>query len=170
MGILSGNQQDEPMHYGEVFAVWSSLAAAQSQQTACEVYYNHAGDDDLKQFISDMVQDVVKPSIKETEQLLKVNEVTLPPAPPERADASRQEIPQGARILDPEISAALAKDITTGLVADSQIIGQATREDIAALFARFHMEKVQMGQRLLRINKEKGWLLTPPLHVEKVKQ
>lgn len=29
MGILSGNPQNEPMHYGEVFGIWSYLAAAQ---------------------------------------------------------------------------------------------------------------------------------------------
>jgi len=27
MGILSGNPKDEPLHYGEVFSVWSGLVA-----------------------------------------------------------------------------------------------------------------------------------------------
>jgi len=27
MGILGGNPKDEPLHYGEVFSVWSSLMA-----------------------------------------------------------------------------------------------------------------------------------------------
>jgi hypothetical protein len=27
MGILSGNPQDEPMHYGEVFGTWTHLLA-----------------------------------------------------------------------------------------------------------------------------------------------
>ncbi|MED2972444.1 hypothetical protein P4361_09410 [Fictibacillus sp. B-59209] len=26
MGILSGNPQNEPMHYGEVFSMWTYLA------------------------------------------------------------------------------------------------------------------------------------------------
>lgn len=28
MGILSGHPQNEPLHYGEVFALWSSLSTA----------------------------------------------------------------------------------------------------------------------------------------------
>ena len=31
MGILSGNPQNEPLHYGEVFDIWSYLLAAQGQ-------------------------------------------------------------------------------------------------------------------------------------------
>ena len=37
MGILSGNPQNEPLHYGEVFDIWSYLLAAQveSQVIKC---------------------------------------------------------------------------------------------------------------------------------------
>lgn len=170
MGILSGNPQDEPMHYGEVFGVWSALSVAKAQLAACEVYQNHAGDDDLRNFIHNMIQNVVKPAIEETETLLKQNEVGLPPSPSERPEASREEIPVGARIMDPEIAGALTRDIAQGLVADSQVIGQSIREDIAMMFEQFHTKKVQMGGKLLRMNKEKGWLIPPPLHVEKVPQ
>lgn len=170
MGILSGNPQDEPMHYGEVFGVWSALAVAKAQLTAYEVYYNHAGDEDLKSFIQNMIQNVVKPGIEETEALLKQNEVGLPPSPPERPEASREEIPPGARVMDPEIAAALTRDIAQGLIADSTVIGQSIREDIGLLFEQFHTKKAQMGGKLLRMNKEKGWLIPPPLHVEKVPQ
>ncbi|HEU5139383.1 MAG TPA: DUF3231 family protein [Bacillales bacterium] len=170
MGILSGNQTDEPMHYGEVFGVWSSLSVAKAQLVSYQLYRNHAGDEDLKKFITDMIQNLVKPGIDETTSLLKTNEVGLPPTPPERPDASREEIPTGARIMDPEIAAAISKDIALGLVADSQVMGQATREDIAMMYGQFHMKKAQMGEKLLRMNKEKGWLIPPPLHVEKVPQ
>lgn len=55
MGMFSGNQKQEPMHYGEVFAVWSALSLAKGQLAAYQVYYNHAGDEDLKSFIAEMV-------------------------------------------------------------------------------------------------------------------
>lgn len=38
------------------------------------------------------------------------------------------------------------------------------REDIAMMFGRFHMQKATFGAKLLRMNKEKGWLVPPPLH------
>ena len=46
MGILSGNPQNEPLHYGEVFDIWSYLLAIASHQ----VFMNHTGDEDLKKF------------------------------------------------------------------------------------------------------------------------
>jgi hypothetical protein len=164
MGMFSGNQKQEPMHYGEVFGVWSSLSVAKGQLAAYQVYYNHAGDEDLKRFISDMVDNVIKPGIKENETLLKQNSVGLPLAPPERSEADREEIPVGARVMDPEISAAISKDIAQGLVADSALIGQCIREDIAMMYGQFHMKKAQMGAKLLKLNKEKGWVVPPPLH------
>lgn len=45
-------------------------------------------------------------------------------------------------------------------------MGQCTREDIGMMFGQFHMSKAQFGVRLLRLQKEKGWLVPPPLHLE----
>lgn len=52
------------------------------------------------------------------------------------------------------------------LMACSQVIGQAIREDVGLMFAQFHTRRVQYGGTLLRLNKEKGWLVPPPLHQE----
>ncbi|MUV38223.1 uncharacterized protein JNUCC1_02059 [Lentibacillus sp. JNUCC-1] len=164
MGMFSSNPKEEPMHYGEVFGVWSALSVAKGQLAAYQVYYNHAGDEDLKKFIQDMVDNVIKPGIKENEDLLKRNSVGLPAAPPERSEANREDIPVGARVMDPEISATISKDISQGLVADSMLMGQCIREDIAMMYGEFHMKKAQMGAKLLKMNKEKGWLIPPPLH------
>ncbi|QDI93026.1 DUF3231 family protein [Salicibibacter halophilus] len=164
MGMFSGNQKQEPMHYGEVIGVWSALSVAKGQLTTYQIFHNHAGDEDLKKFIQDMVENVTKPSIEENEALLKENSVSLPVAPPERSEADQEDIPVGARIMDPEIAAAMSKDIAQGLVADSTLIGQCIREDIAMMYGQSHTKKAQMGAKLLKMNKEKGWLVSPPLH------
>lgn len=164
MGMCGGNPKQEPMHYGEVMGVWSALSIAKGQLARYQIFYNHAGDEDLKKFIHDMVENVIRPGIEENEALLKENGVSLPVAPPERSEANREDIPVGARINDPEISAAISKDIAQGLVADSTLIGQCIREDIAMMYGQFHMKKAQMGAKLLKMNKEKGWLVAPPLH------
>lgn len=170
MGILSGNPKEEPMHYGEVYAVWSSYSLAKAQVASYEVLYNHAGDKELKKFIDDLIRNVVKPCIEETEQLLKTNGVGLPPTPPERPEARAEDIPVGARIMDPEIAATISMSIAQGLVADSTAMGQSTREDIAVMFGQAHMKNAQMGAKLLQLTKEKGWLITPPLHRNKTKE
>lgn len=165
MGILSGNPQNEPMHYGEVFGVWSYLATTKGLLGAYQTFINHTGDKDLKNFLEDLTQGM-KQEIQQIENLLKVNGIAPPPTAPERPVASLESIPVGARFNDPEIAAGVSLDIAAGLVACSQVIGQSIREDIGMMFGQFHTTKAQLGGRLLRINKEKGWLIPPPLHVQ----
>lgn len=163
MGILSGNQQKEPLHYGEVFSLWSYLSVAKGNSASYQTLYNHAGDKDLKRLLEELVQGI-KQETQEIEDILKVNGVGLPPSPPERSVADSEDIPVGAKMNDPEISASISLSIAQGLVACSQAIGQSNREDIAMLFGHFHMNKAQAGSKALRLNKEKGWLVPPPLH------
>ncbi|MFO7264509.1 MAG: DUF3231 family protein [Bacillota bacterium] len=168
MGVLSDNPSKEPMHYGEVYGIWSYLNAAKAALVAYQVFYNHAGDADLRAFIEDIIRNAIKPQIEETEKLLKENGVALPPTPPERAVANRENIPVGARFNDPEIAFTIASGISATLIACSQIMGQSIREDIGMMFGQFHMTNAQYGLRLLRMQKEKGWLVTPPLHVREL--
>lgn len=170
MGILSGNPKENPMHYGEVVGIWGTYAAAKSELVAYQVSYNHAGDKELKRFIEDMTRNVIEPEIQETETLLKENGIEIPPTPPERSGANSEDIPVGARVKDPEIAAGLSKDISQSLMAASGVIGQSVREDIAMLFGQFHYKRAQMGAKLLQMNKEKGWLVHPPLHVNRTKE
>ncbi|GIN94249.1 membrane protein [Siminovitchia terrae] len=164
MGILSGNPQDEPMHYGEVFGTWTYLVTNYGCLITYQTFINHAGDDDLKRLLEEGIQ-AIKSENQQIEDLLKANGVALPPSPPERPVANLEDIPAGARFNDPEISAALAMDVAKGLVACSTIMGQSIREDIGAMFGQFHMNKASLGVKVLKLNKEKGWLVPPPLHL-----
>ncbi|MFC4556854.1 DUF3231 family protein [Virgibacillus kekensis] len=165
MGILSGNPKKQPLHYGEVFSLWSYLLASKGNYAAFQTYMNHTGDKELKQLLEESVQGIKKES-EEIEELLKINGVALPPSPPERSLANLEEIPVGAKFNDQEISAMLSGAIGQGLIACSTIISQSTREDVAMLFGQFHMNKAQLGARALRLNKEKGWLIMPPMHTK----
>ena len=108
----------------------------------------------------------MKEEKKQVEELLKANGIALPPAPPERPVANLEDIPPGARFTDPEISAAVSKDVAEGLVACSTMIAQSIREDIAVMYGQFHMGKAQFGAKMLKLNKNKGWLIPPPLQVK----
>ncbi|MGE8204759.1 DUF3231 family protein [Heyndrickxia sp. NPDC080065] len=163
MGILSGNPTDEPMHYGEVFGTWSFLTTVKGLIAGYQTHLNHTGDEDLKKLLEEAIQGGQQ-EIKQIETLLKENGISLPPTPPERPKACLEDIPTGARFQDPEIAAALSMNIAAGLVACSGIMGQSIREDIAMMFGQFHIQKATLGAKVLRLNKEKGWLIPPPLH------
>ncbi|MCH1627933.1 DUF3231 family protein [Ferdinandcohnia quinoae] len=166
MGILSGNPKEEPLHYGEVFDIWSAVLAANGKVAGYQTMLNHTGDEDLKKLLQEMLE-MTKQEKKQLDELLKENGIGLPPAPPERPEACLENIPAGARINDPEIAASLSVDIAAGLVLCSQVIGKSIREDVALMFSQFHNQKVTLGAKVLRLNKEKGWLVPPPLHINK---
>lgn len=166
MGILSGNPKDEPMHYGEVFSTWSFLLVGKGNASGYQTMLNHAGDEDLKKLLAEALE-LCQQEAKQIEELLKENGVGLPPTPPDRPDACLDDIPIGARFQDPEIAAKLSADVAAGLVACSTIMGQSIREDIGMMFGQIHAQKAVLGGKVLRLNKEKGWLIPPPLHINK---
>ncbi|WP_145048725.1 DUF3231 family protein [Paenibacillus xylanexedens] len=166
MGILSGNPKNEPMHYGEIFSVWECSMMAKGAASCYQAYLNHAGDKDLKKILDDLL-DQAKLEIKECDTLLTENGIAPAPTLPERPPVKLEDIPAGARFTDPEIAAKVAADTSLGLVAASQVIGQSIREDIGALFAKYHVTKTALGVRILQMNKEKGWLIPPPLQVKR---
>ncbi|WP_252502497.1 DUF3231 family protein [Sporosarcina sp. Marseille-Q4943] len=163
MGILSGNPKEEPMHYGEVLGCWAYAGANKGLISGYQGFINHAGDEDLIELLKDAVE-MMKEENKAVEKVLKENGVTPPPTLPDRAVAKAEDIPVGARYMDPEISGAVSINVGQGLVSCSQVIGQCLREDIAMMFSKFHADRLLFGMRLLRLNKEKGWIIPPPMH------
>lgn len=166
MGILSGNPQNEPLHYGEVFGLYTQLSVAKAALDGYQVYYNHTGDQDLKEFIQDVIKTSIKPSIEEIEKVLLANDIPVPPTPAERPSVDIEQIPAGARLLDPQVAYGIARDIASGLTAMSALISQCIREDIALMLTAQSAKSLKDGAALLKIMKEKGWLVPPPLHME----
>lgn len=170
MGILSGNPQDEPLHYGEAFGLWSSLSSAKGALDGYQVFINHTGDPELKAFLKQVIESSIKPSIKEIEEILLHNDIAVPPTPAERPEADLEQIPVGARLQDAQIAYMVAADIAASVVASSQAMSQSIREDVGLLFSQMGAKKAKDGAELLQIMKDKGWLVPPPLHHETKQQ
>lgn len=165
-GILGGNPKDEPMHYGEIFSVWSASNMAKGALSCYRAYMYHAGDHDLKKILGAMI-DQAELEISELDSLLAEQGLASAPAMPLRPEAKLEDIPVGARFTDPEIAAKLAADSAAGLVACSQAMGLSIREDVGALFAKYHLTKAALGMKVLHLTKKNGWLIPPPLQVKR---
>lgn len=163
MGILNGNPKDEPLHYGEVIGAWAFVGANNGLISAYEAFVNHAGDKDLIELLEEAVK-MMQSENKQLEKVLKENGLALPPSLPERPKAKAEDIPVGARFMDPEISGAVSINVGQGLVSCSEVMGQCLREDVAMMFSKFHADRMLFGFKLLNLNKAKGWIIPPPLH------
>jgi len=166
LGILSGNPKDEPIHYGEVFDVWAFSLKAKGCVSIYRAYNFHAGDKDLKEILGDLINQA-ELEVIECDTILTSNGIAPSPDLPARPEAKLTEIPVGARITDQEIAALIAADTAASLVTCSQIMGKSIREDVGALFGKYHLTKAALGLKILQLTKEKGWLVPPPLHVKR---
>lgn len=164
MGVMDGNPKKESMHYGEIIGIWAYIGANNGLISGYEAFVNHAGDDDLIKLLLEVIK-MMQAENKELEKILKSNGITPPPSLPGRPKAKADEIPAGARFMDPEISAAVSLNVGQGLVSCSEVMGQCIRGDIAGIFGKYHTERALFGLKLLRLNKEKGWVIPPPLHM-----
>ena len=165
MGILDGNPKNEPMHYGEVIGSWSYIGANNGLISGYGAFVNHAGDQDLIKLLEEAIH-MMESENKELEKVLKNNGIAPPPSLPGRPKANAEEIPAGAKFSDVEISGAVSINVGQGLVSCSMVMGQCLREDIAMMFGKYHMERALFGAKLLRLNKEKGWIIPPPLQIK----
>lgn len=166
VGILNGNPKDQPLHYGEVFDVWSFSMKAKGCISVYRAYQYHAGDKDLKKILGDLINQAELES-EECDQILIHNGIASSPTLPARPEAKLEDIPVGARLTDPEIAALVSTDTAASMVVCSQIMGKSIREDIGALFGKYHMTKAALGLKILEMNKENGWLVPPPLHIQR---
>ncbi|MEF3303179.1 DUF3231 family protein [Paenibacillus sp. GYB003] len=166
MGILGGNPKDEPLHYGEIYDIWQFSMMAKGCVSAYRAFQNHAGDSDLKNILADMINQA-ELEASECDKLLNDNGIVPAPGLPDRPEAKWEDIPAGARFADQEIAPKIANDVAMGLVACSQVMGKSIREDVGALFAKYHATKAAIGLKTLRLSKEKGWLVPPPLQVKR---
>jgi len=166
MGILSGNPKDEPLHYGEINDIWLFSMKAKGCVSALRVYQNHAGDKDLKKILGDLI-DQAELEASECDTILTHNGITPSPTLPERPEVKLEDIPAGARFSDQEIAQMIAAETSLGLVACSKTMGMSIREDVGALFAKYHATKAATGLKILKMSKDKGWLIPPPLQVKR---
>ncbi|MCD1258670.1 DUF3231 family protein [Paenibacillus athensensis] len=166
MGILTGNQKEEPLHYGEIYDLWQFSMKAKGCISAYRAYTYHAGDKDLKKLLGDLINQA-ELEVSECDSLLYENGIVASPSLPARPEAKLEDIPVGARFTDMEIAAMVGVDVAASTVACSTTMSKCTREDIGALFVKYHATKTALGLKLLKLSKEKGWLVPPPLQIKR---
>lgn len=163
---IAGNKQEEPLHAGEVYYLWSYLYDMKSNLVTMQVLINQTGDHDLEAILEDLSENCFTQEEQQVEALLKETGIRLPPAPPDRPNVEVQDIPAGAKFNDPEIALLVQKALMHGRVMCSYIIGVSLREDLRDMFSDFLTQKEEYELKLLQLSKEKGWLVLPPVNLK----
>lgn len=159
-----GELEEEPLNHGEVFAIWRYLTFVNGALIEYQTFLNHVGDKDLKAYLDEITSGPIRYLIREFEAILKAKGIALPPAPPEKPFTSFDTIPEGARVGDREIVAAIFRNISFALMILSQVIPLCTHEDLKNVFSEIFIMMKNYDAIILKMRKDKGWLLQPPLH------
>src|SRR5690625_5986141 len=107
MGEQSGKAQNEPLHAGEIFHLWSYLHSTKEYLVTLQILNHHSGDEDLKAFLDDVTENSFTHEEQQIESLLKETGIRLPPAPPDCPNVELQDIPAGARCRSEEHTSEL---------------------------------------------------------------
>lgn len=166
MSVLGNKPQEEPLHSGEVYYLWSYLYNTKGNLVTMQVLINHTGDHDLKVLLEDLLESCFTQEEQQVEALLKETGIRLPPAPPDRPNVEVQDIPAGARFNDSEIALLIQKELMNGRVMCSYITGISIHEDLRSMFEEFQTQKEEYELKLLQLTKEKGWIVSPPINIK----
>lgn len=166
MSIFENHHQEDPLHSGEIYHLWSYLSDTKMNCVILQVFINHTGDKDLKSFLEELLESCLIEEEQQVEGILKELGIRLPPAPPDRPNVELQDIPAGARLNDSEIAILIKNELTCGKMLCSYIAGIAIQEYIGSMFNEFHSDKSIYEQKLLTLIKQKGWIISPPIHVK----
>lgn len=163
---MNTSQENNPLHAGEIFHLWSYLHETKVYIVTMQVFINHTEDGQLKDFLEDALESCFTQEEQQVEGLLKETGIRLPPAPPDRPNVDIADIPAGARFNDPEIPSLVHHQLISSRLLCSYITGISLREDIRSMFQDFHAQKSELEQKLTQLTKEKGWQVLPPIQTK----
>jgi hypothetical protein len=155
----------KPLHVGEVMNLWFYLHGTEQTLRYEQHAYNLALDPELKEKISDIIENVHRPMIKELTQFFKDEGIPLPDVGAEKLIGDYKALPEGARMNDEEIANLIAYNLVVGITSATRGITEAVRSDVGYLFAKYHMMKITFSLTFKALMQEKGWLRVPPYYI-----
>lgn len=163
--VFLGNEK-QPFHSGEVYYLWDYLYQTKEFLVTLQILRNHTEDTELKLLLDDITENSFDTEEEQVEAILSESGIRLPPAPPNRPNVELKDVPAGARFNDPEIARLMQREITMGMLKCSHMIGLSASEDFKKLFEEFHAIKAEYDVKFLKILKEKGWYVSPPVNIK----
>lgn len=155
----------KPLHVGEVMNLWFYLHGTEQTLRYDQHAFNLAQDPELREKISDIIENIHKPMIHELTQFFNDEGIPLPDVGPEKIIGDFKALPEGARMNDEEIANLIAYNLVVGITAATRGITESVRADVGYLFSKYHMMKITFSLTLKALMQERGWLRVPPYYM-----
>ncbi|MBT2738367.1 DUF3231 family protein [Bacillus sp. ISL-7] len=164
MKSLTVQDEDQPLHVGEVMACWIYLAGLELAKVSVQAGINTTTDDELKAIL----EEDMKLGASQRERLhdFMIKEgITLPPAPEDIPKSDPNSIPLGVKLTDDVIANELSLKIISLILRAAGATTESIRTDVGLLFIQFQAEKFAFATRLKHLMRKRGWIKVPPFYV-----
>ncbi|HJV45835.1 MAG TPA: DUF3231 family protein [Bacillota bacterium] len=152
---------DTALHVGEVMNLWTFLTATENFTNGEEVNLNKVKDEELREKMIDLIENLHKPIIKDIKKLLLNEGVELPRNPVEKPQI-QLDAPPGAKLTDEEVANFVVFNIVWAIKFCARGLTESVRPDVGALFTKAIVEKAAFSLTLKQLMADKGWLNVPP--------
>jgi hypothetical protein len=153
-----------PLHVGEVMNLWFYLTGVEQTLRADQISFNIVQDEELKEKIEDIIDNVHKPMIQQLTQFFQNEGIPLPKTTPQKSVGDYRDIPEGAKLTDEEIANLISYNLVVGIMAACRGITEAVRPDVSMMFVKYQAMKVTFGVTFKDMMIRKGWLTVPPYY------
>ncbi|WHZ00448.1 DUF3231 family protein [Neobacillus sp. YX16] len=164
MKSLTTQDDDQPLHVGEVMACWIYLAGLELAKVSVQAGINTTSDDELKAIL----EEDMKLGTSQRERLhdFMIKEgITLPPAPEDMPKSDPNSIPLGVKLTDDVIANELSLKIVSLIMRAAGAASESIRTDVGLMFIQFQAEKFAFASRLKHLMRKRGWIKVPPFYV-----
>jgi spore coat protein CotF len=164
MKSLTVQDEDQPLHVGEVMACWIYLAGLELAKVSVQTAINTTTDDELKVLLEEDMKLGTSQRKRLHEFMIKEG-ITLPPAPEDMPISDSNSIPLGVKLTDDVIANELSLKIISLIMKAASATSESIRTDVGFLFIQFQTEKLAFATRLKHLMRKRGWIRIPPFYV-----
>lgn len=164
MKSLTVQDENQPLHVGEVMSCWIYLAGLELAKTSVQAAINTTTDEELKAILEEDMKLGTSQSERLHDFMIKEG-ITLPPAPEDLPVADPGSIPLGVKLTDDVIANELSLKIMSLIMRAAGAASESIRTDVGLLFIQFQAEKFVFAARLKHLMRKRGWIKVPPFYV-----
>ena len=164
MKSMTDQDEDQPLHVGEVMACWIYLAGLELAKVSVQAGINTTTDNELKAILEEDMK--LGNSQRERLHDFMIKEgITLPSAPEDMPKSDPNTVPLGVKLTDDVIANELSLKIISLIMRAASTASESIRTDVGILFIQFQAEKLAFAARLKHLMRKRGWIKVPPFYV-----
>lgn len=153
----------EKMNWGEASGLWFIARDKLIKLNLYEIYLSQVVDPELKKALESAVLKTVIPHIKKINLMLHEEKFEIPSMLGRTSlDLNVRETGDLHFLKDYEIAVNMREHIRTVLFLDFHAIIDAVRSDVLDLLWDIFSEDLQRYRGIIKLQKDKNWLLSPP--------